>query len=96
MSIMPGIEVVTPSPVYTEWLVGDMGIACDYADNNWCCKGKAEWSLFLVCPKCLFNAVRLAGTGCKDLFMFTENLIECSACGEIDQPKAFMHRIEAL
>jgi hypothetical protein len=86
----------TPSPVFIEWLVGDLQVPCDYMERDWCCKSEAKWALFLACYACGHAQQRLAGTACKDLFVNTEDVVQCPVCEDFDRPKVFLTRIEAL
>lgn len=89
-------EIETPSPVYTEWLVGDLQIPCDYSDRDWCGKAHAEWVLFMVCPGCGHNGQRVTGSDCKELMLQSGYCVACPACDLVAEPKDFIKLIEAL
>lgn len=97
---MTATAVETPSPVYTEWTVGELEIPCDYGDDPVlpCPNGAAKWALYLTphseCPGC--NGVRLACDRCKDFRMNFWG-VECVECGwSIKPARAAYARIEAL
>lgn len=81
---------------YITYLVGDLELPCDYSHNEFCRQGAARWALTVVCPACGFGGIRLAGTDCKDLFLHTEDFIECIRCDEPGPARSFIKYVEAL
>ncbi|HET6917265.1 MAG TPA: hypothetical protein VFH56_14320 [Acidimicrobiales bacterium] len=96
MSEVTTEPVIHHSHVFVEWLCGSHEIACDYSDRDWCCKSEAKWVLYVACPACTHSQIRLAGTGCKDLFLGADYALECPACGEPEVARKFLSRVEAI
>lgn len=85
-----------PRPDYLTYLVGDLSIPCEYSENPWCPNAEAKWVLLVLCPACGFGGRRLADTHCKDLFINTDDIVECINCGELRPPREFLKDVEAL
>jgi len=90
-------EIVTPSPVFTEWTVGDLEIPCDFAEMTAGCPDQpARWVMF-VADHGHGGTARLACDHCKTVRLTTEAGVECIACGHVTVPARHAYsRIEAL
>lgn len=90
-------EIETPSPVYLEWLVGDIESPCDFGGDGNCDPDPAKWVMHGKCPTCGAGGARLACDGCKTARLQSEDGVECDYCSEVIVParKAYSY-VEAL
>lgn len=76
----------TPSPVYVEWLVGDLELPCDfYVDGKVLCQGDAaEWVMYRnpCCPRAATTPA-LACEVCKGARVQDMIALECHFCKKV-------------
>jgi hypothetical protein len=90
-------RIVTPSPVFTEWTVGELEIPCDYAETDIICPDRpARWVMFVEDHGC-GSYVKLACDSCKAFRMTSEAAVECVRCDHVTIPARHAYsRVEAL
>ena len=90
------MTVMAIEPIILHEMLGDMTLACDNSDSDWCPKGEAKWVVLIKCPACMKSRTELWCT-CLDFVLATEDGFECAQCAHLVFPaRHFIASVEPL